>query len=150
MTIVKATTEDIKEILEVQKLAYEPNKIRYNDDKIPPLIETEQLVKEEMNICTIFKAVENGKIIGSVRGYPIEDYCYIGRLNVHPQYQNHGVAHALLNMVQEEIKVKKYKLTTGHLDEQNLGFYTRLGFVRGQREKISNSLYFIHMEKTLS
>ena len=47
------------------------------------------------------KAVEDGRIIGSVRGNVLDpDSVYIGRLIVHPDYQNQGIGTKLLKTIE--------------------------------------------------
>lgn len=40
MKIKKAKLDDLRSILELQKLCYQENAKRYNDYKIPPLVQT--------------------------------------------------------------------------------------------------------------
>ncbi len=88
MEIVKAETSDAREILELQKLAYQSEAKIYNDFSIPPLHQTLEEIRNEFSNTTFLKVLNNNKIVGSVRAYRDNDTCFIGKLIVHPKYQN--------------------------------------------------------------
>ena len=47
------------------------------------------------------KAVVNGKIIGSIRGYAMDDTAYLSRLNVHPYFRRRGIGRRLLAEIEQ-------------------------------------------------
>ena len=147
LEILKALENDLPEILALQYLAFRENAVRYNDFNIPPLVQTLDELIEEAKSHVILKAVVDGKIIGSVRGCRRPDHCYIGRLIVHPDFQNQGIGRKLLYAIEDEFGAGRYELTTGHLDDKNISLYIKLGYAVCEREKISDNLYFIHMRK---
>ena len=53
-----------------------------------PLLQTIEDIKSEYAYKTFLKAVDSGKIIGSVRANLQDGTCYIGKLIVHPDFQN--------------------------------------------------------------
>ena len=67
MEITQAEIADAPEILELQKLAYQSEAAIYDDYRIPPLTESLEEIRREFADHTLLKAVEDGKIIGSVR-----------------------------------------------------------------------------------
>ena len=135
------------EILALQRLAFQENAARYNDDNIPPLLQTLEELLDEAKTHVILKAFNECGIIGSVRICRHDGYCYIGRLIVHPDHQNRGLGSRLLSAAESVFDTPRYELTTGHLDEKNIALYTKSGYRTGRKEKISDNLYFIHMEK---
>ncbi len=68
MIIQKADISDAAQILSLQKLAYQSEAEIYNDCKIPPLTQTLEEVESKFTDHIFLKAVEDGRIIGSVRG----------------------------------------------------------------------------------
>ena len=65
--IEKAQKEDLKEILELQYLAYQSEAKLFGDMDIPPLKQTIEEVGEEFAKGTVLKVVDDsGDIIGSV------------------------------------------------------------------------------------
>jgi len=88
--IEKATVSDAGELLVLQKLAYRSEAKIYNDFRLPPLVQTLESMEEDFKNHLFLKAVIDGRIIGSVRVNAREGTCYIGRLIVHPDFQNRG------------------------------------------------------------
>jgi GNAT superfamily N-acetyltransferase len=142
-----AGNEDLEEILKLQKLVYHENAVRYNDYTIAPLTQTMEDLKEEANSSIILKAVEDGKIVGSVRAFEKDGSCRIGRLMVHPDYQNRGLGKKLMRAIEKCFSVLRYELFTGHLDEKNLAFYAKLGYRRFKEVEIKDGLRFVYFEK---
>jgi len=97
--------------------------------------------------CVILKAIVNNRIVGSVRVRKHNNHCYIGRLFVHPAYQNNGVGKHLMCTAEKVFDVPRYELVTGNLDEKNIVFYTNLGYKIYSKEKAADNLYYVHMEK---
>jgi ribosomal protein S18 acetylase RimI-like enzyme len=148
VVIKRALIDDADEILKLQKLAYISEAKIYSDYSIPPLTQTLQEVRDDFKNNYILKATLNGVIIGSVRGQLMEDACYIGRLMVHPDYQNKGVGTRLMQAIQREFKqVKKYSLITGHRSERNLHLYKKLGYKQIKTEKVNEKVDLVHLEK---
>ncbi len=142
-----ATKNDLEDILNLQKLAYQENAIRYNDFTILPLNQTLEELKKESEGSIILKVVEDRRIVGSVRAFEKDGSCYIGRLIVHPDYQNKGIGKKLMKAVEKCFKGARFELFTGHLDKKNLAFYEKLGYKRFKEEKINDALRFVYFEK---
>ena len=138
---------DLEEVLNLQKLAYHENAMRYNDFAIPPLTQTLEDLKEESKSSIILKVVEDRMIVGSVRAFEKDGSCYIGRLIVHPDYQNKGIGKKLMKAIEKCFEGVRFELFTGHLDEKNLAFYEKLDYKRFREEKINHSLWFVYLEK---
>lgn len=142
-----ATPSDFEEILVLQRMAYEENAIRYDDFTIPPLTQNLEELKEESKDSIILKVVEDGIIVGSVRAFKKDGSCYIGRLMVHPHYQNKGIGKKLMKAIERCFQGVRFELFTGHLDEKNLAFYEKLDYKRFREEKINGGLEFVYLEK---
>ena len=104
--IDRATVADAEEILSLQKLAYRSEAEIYDDFNIPPLLQTPEEIKKDFENQTFLKATLDGKIRGSVRAFIKEGTCYIGRLIVHPDFQNRGMGKELMQRI-EEIVVRR-------------------------------------------
>lgn len=142
-----AENGDLEEILSLQKLAYQENARRYNDYKISPLMDTIEDLKKESKSKIILKVVQDRKIVGSVRAYEKDGTCFIGKLIVHPDYQNRGIGKKLVEAIEKCFRGVRYELFTGHLDEKNLMFYGKLGYKIFKTESVSEELKFVYMEK---
>lgn len=120
----------------------------YNDFAIQPLTQTIDEIKREFDKCTVLKCTEYNKIIGSVRAYSEQNICYIGKLIVHPEYQNKGLGTKLMNEIEKCFPDDEgYKLFTGYRSEKNIHLYTKLGYQITNTEQINEKLTLIRMEK---
>lgn len=86
----------LEAILSLQKLAYRSEAEIYDDFTIPPLTQTLEGIKKDFERQIFLKAVTDGRIIGSVRAFVKEGTCYVGRLIVHPDFQNQGIGTQLM------------------------------------------------------
>lgn len=149
MIIKRATVDDAQEILILQKLAYQSEAEIYNDYNISPLIQTLKEIKDEVKDKYFLKAVVNEKTIGSVRAFVKEETCYIGRLIVHPDFQNQGTGTKLMDEIENLFnKAKRFELFTGHKSEPNIYLYQKLGYRIFRTEKITENLELVYLEKT--
>ena len=112
MNIEKATISDAEEILSLQKLAYVSEAEIYADFNIPPLVQTLEELKDDFENQFLLKAVINGRIIGSVRALVKKDTCFVGRLIVHPDFQNQGIGSKLVQEIENIFKFFKSWINT--------------------------------------
>jgi len=147
MVIEKATISDAEEILSLQKLAYKSEAELYNDFSIPPLVQSLEELTDDLKKLFFLKVVTDGRIIGSVRAYSKDNVCYIGRLIVHPDYQNRGIGKEIMNAIEKCFKGARYELFTGHLSKKNITFYEKLGYKKFMTENVRDNLLFVYMEK---
>jgi ribosomal protein S18 acetylase RimI-like enzyme len=149
MIIEKALLENAEEILELQKLAYLSEAETYNDYSIPPLTQTIDQIRADFENQLFLKASTREKIVGSVRGYMENDTCYIGRLIVHPDFQKRGIGTQLMKEIEEHFKqADRYELFTGHRSHNNIRLYNCLGYKIFKKQKVTDALTFVFMEKT--
>ncbi len=151
-TIQRATRSDAEEVLSLQKLAYRSEAEIYNDFSIPPLLQTLEEIGKDFENQVFLKTVLDGKIIGSVRAFAREGTCYIGRLIVHPDFQNQGVGAELMRGIEETFKeARRFELFTGHKSKKNLHLYEKLGYRVFKTVKANERLTIVFLEKiTLS
>ena len=145
--IEKAYISDLKEILDLQHLAYITEAKRFNNMNIKPLTETLNELIEEFNKGIVLKLTIDNKIVGSIRAYEKDDTAYIGKLMVHPEYRNKGYESMLLKEIEECYKNKRYELFTSTRSIENIRMYERVGYKQFKTEKIDNELEFIYLEK---
>ena len=146
--IEKAQKEDLKEILDLQYLAYQSEAKLFGDMEIPPLKQTIEEVYDEFEKGTILKAIdEKGVIIGSVRAYQDGRTVYIGKLMVHPEMQNKGIGTKLLLEIENEYPNQRYELFTSTKSISNIRLYERLGYKIFKEEAVSQELQFVYLQK---
>ena len=73
----------------------------YHNYNIPPLKQTLEEIRIQFQNHVFLKAVSEGRIVDSVRAYECDGTAYIGKLIVHPDYQNKGLGKMLMSAVEE-------------------------------------------------
>lgn len=148
MKIEKAEKEDLQDILDLQYLAYQSEARLFHNMDIPPLKQTLEEVFHEYEKGIILKARnEEGKIIGSVRGYLEDGTVSIGKLMVHPEEQGKGIGTKLLLSIEREFHGDRYELFTSTKSKRNIELYEKLGYKVFSERKITEELRFVYLEK---
>jgi ribosomal protein S18 acetylase RimI-like enzyme len=160
LEIEEALIEDAEEVLALQRLAYRSEAEINNDFSIQPLTQTEKETVEDFRKQTVLKVsavnCKNGsntlkaakKIIASVRGYQEKDSCHIGKLIVHPEYQNMGIGSELLGVIERQFSgAARYELFTGGKSARNIRLYERSGYKPIKIKKVNDMLSLVFMEK---
>ncbi len=148
MIIEHASLQDAAEILELQKLAYISEAAIYNDYSIPPLKQTFDEIQADFERQIVLRAIVDGRIVGSVRGFVKQETCHIGRLIVHPDFQGRGIGTRLMREIERCFdKAERYELFTGHLSERNLRLYHKLGYTPFLSEPATDILTMVYLEK---
>jgi ribosomal protein S18 acetylase RimI-like enzyme len=148
MFIEVAVVSDAQEILQVQKLAYQSEAAIYNDYSIPPLTQSLAGMVSDIQTQIVLKITIGSKIIGSVRGCIRDETGYIGRLIVHPDFQNQGIGLRLMQAIEERLNIaKRYELFTGFKSEHNIHLYQKLGYRIFRKEPVNERLIMVYLEK---
>ena len=96
----------------------------------------------------VFKATLDRSLIGSVRGYLQDGTCHIGRLIVHPEFQNRGIGTSLMNRIELHFReARRYELFTGERSERNLYLYNKLGYRIFRTERLTDKTTVVFLEK---
>ncbi len=147
-SIVVAKRENLDDVLKLQKVAYKQEAEIYNDFTIQPLLQDLDAVILEWQNGTILLAINNGQIVGSVRGMNYNGRCKIGKLIVKPNFQNRGIGKLLLREIEKSFEnCSAYELFTGHRSEKNLSLYQRSGYLVFKEETINENLIIKHLQK---
>lgn len=144
--IEKAYISDLKEILDLQHLAYITEARRFDNMNIQPLKETLDELIKEYNKGIILKFVYDNKIIGSIRGYEENNTLYIGKLMVHPDYRNKGFGSMLLLEIEKYYPNNRYELFTSSRSVENIRLYQKMGYSIF-KESVVDGINFIYLEK---
>ena len=143
-----ASIGDAEEILELQKLAYKSEAKIIGDFTIPPLLQTIDDIRSEFNHRIFLKVVVENKIIGSVRCYLKKGTCYVGKLIVHPDCQNHGIGTRLLAAAEKQFPAaERFELFTSCKSVKNLHIYEKCGYHRFRSQTVSDKLTLLFLEK---
>ena len=154
--VSRAEPGDAAEILRLQQLAFTPQAELYNDFSLPPLLQTLAEMEQDIAAMTVLKAVLQdaaqglpaNAIIGSVRARAEDAVCHVGRLVVHPNFQNQGLGARLMHRIEAEFAAcERYEIFTGHKSAKNLRLYEKLGYKVVRTQVVSPDLSLVYMEK---
>ncbi len=143
-----AAPEDSPELVRILKAAFMIEAKRYHKFDIPPLLETEENFAASFANLTIYKAEQNGKIVGSVNTRVENNTCYIGRLVVDPEIHNQGVGKQLMARAEaDNPHVSRFELYTGYRSEKNIRFYEKQGYKIYDQKMYEPDFGMVFMEK---
>jgi ribosomal protein S18 acetylase RimI-like enzyme len=138
----------LDKILALQHLAYLSEGERYNDFSLPPLLQTLREITADFEVQLFLKAVLDGELVGSVRAHAEMGTCYIGRLIVHPDFQNRGIGTRLMDEIERCFQdAQRYELFTGQLSAKQLHIYENRGYKPFRTERIHKGLTLVYLEK---
>ncbi|MCK9156718.1 MAG: GNAT family N-acetyltransferase [Paludibacteraceae bacterium] len=148
MKILKAEKKDLKEILDLQRLAFYSEAQMYEDKNIQPLTQTLDEVVAEYENGIVLKAVDDtGAILGSVRAHVENGTVHIGKLMTQPSLQGKGIGSSLLLEVENYFPHKRYELFTSNRSIRSVHLYKYLGYEPFKEEKEKEDLTFVYMQK---
>ncbi len=148
MKIDKAQKEDLKEILDLQYLAYQSEAALFGTNDIPPLKQTLDEVVDEYNSGVVLKMIDDSnRIIGSVRAKESNGTVFIGKLMVHPDFRGNGYGKMLLKEIEGYFPQKRYELFTSTRSVSNIRLYEKLGYKIFTEKSVDDELTFVYMEK---
>ena len=148
VTIDRASIGDAGEILALQKLAYLDEAGIYGDYTIPPLTQTLEEMRADFQNQVVLKCSVSGEIVGSVRGYERDGTCFVGKLIVHPDFQNQGLGTRLLTEIEEAFsQAERFELFTGDRSEKNLHLYRKLGYEILRNKELTEKVTLVFLEK---
>ena len=148
MKIVKATESDILELYRLQLLTFESEAEMIGCRLIPALMESEEDYRGTFNQWHTYKMVDDaGKIIGGIRYQYDDGVVEVGRLMVHPDYRQQGLARKLLAFVDEQCSQDRRVLYTCTKSWINIKLYTKMGYKAVREIQDDTELSFVYMEK---
>ena len=146
LIVDRANPEDAEEILLVQKLAFQRIATRLRKPELPPLTESLDELLADFGSCIIAQARWAEQLIGSVRGYAIDDVCEIRRMSVHPQFNGKGIGAALLVDIEKRFpSADRFELYTSTENVEAIRLYERHGYAitHTQETQASGTLVFL-------
>jgi ech hydrogenase subunit C len=148
MVIRHAAIGDAPEIFALQKVVYNHEAEMYNDYSLAPLTQSLQEMAAQFASRVFFKAVVNGKIIGSIRGGCEGDTVHVSRLIVHPYFWRRGIGTKLIKAIEAEFPdAPRFETFTGQKSRYTMGPYQSLGYSAFRTEKASEQRERVYLEK---
>lgn len=146
--IAVARAQEADQVLALQRLCYRSEADLYGDYKIPPLTESLEDLRRQVETHAFLVARLGEEVVGSVRALQEAGTCHVGRLVVHPKLQGQGLGTRLMREIEARFPdAESYELFTGHLSADNLRLYGKLGYTRFREKRISPRLCLIYLEK---
>lgn len=148
ITIGAACAADADDIIRVQRLAFKSQAELYDDEQLPPLLETVAQLRGSLRSARVLKAVVDGVIVGSVRGIRDGGTCHVGRLSVHPDHQRKGIASRLMEALESEFSdCNRFELFTGARSHASIELYRGLGYAPGFTSVENGHVPLVHLRK---
>jgi ech hydrogenase subunit C len=169
---LRANKSDAPEILALQKIAYQSDIEIYGDDSLPALQQsledlendfdrrpnreagllgargTTTSAEAEKDRIVFLSAVVNGKIIGSVRGYLVDDTAHLTRLMVHPYFRRRGIGRRLLTEIEQFFpSAREFEAIVGHKSKRSLFQLEKRGYKVFKTEPFNPILSLVYLRK---
>ena len=144
LMILRAKNEDERAIFELQKSIYEQDEDKFG---ISPLKQTLAEIHVDFQKCTVLKAIENDKIIGSVRAYLSNGSLHIEKLFVVPEKKGFGIEDELLRKIEKCFNVQRYEVAVIKRDKADLKVYQQAGYKIYSAKDILDDVMMIYLEK---
>jgi len=170
--VLQADKSDAPEILALQKIAYQSEAELYGDHSLPPMQQTLADLQADFEHTpervavlasgpdaaansrpaegriVFLKAVVNGKIIGSIRGFAVGQTAYLRRMIVHPYFRGRGIGRRLLQEIEKAFpEAKRFEAKTGHQSKRNLFQLSRSGYKVIRTEPFTPHINWVFLEK---
>jgi len=147
--IEQASLHDAEEILAVIRAAFAPVAEEYGDPQLPPVAESFESHRSRYTDHVVLKAIEGGRIIGSVQGVEWPGgVCTVERLVVLPEWQGRGIGRALTRAIEASFpRATAFELFTGHRSTGTLRLYHSLGYAETRREYVDERLTLVYLRK---
>jgi len=148
LPIEEARSEDLPEIIALQKLAFRREATRTGDWGMPAQTQTVEQLAAEMPSLKLIVIRDAGKIIATGRASFESDTVHIGRLAVAPERQGQGFGTRLINALEASFpNANRYEIFTSEGSIDNIKLYERLGYREYARKKSPTIVILIFMEK---
>ena len=135
----KATSRDAEKLASASKSAFEDD-IHYGAPAHggkaggPPGYQSPQWQRRMMRMGLYYKILVDNQIAGGFIVFPgaIREY-YLGRVFIHPDFQNQGIGTQAMNFVFGEFPLaKSWTLDTPTWNQRTCHFYEKLGFRKAE------------------
>ena len=145
----RLTTADAGEALTVQRAAFVAEARVYGTVDVPPLVETLEQVRHEIETTVTVGAFAGTRLVGSARLTVDGPVGWISRVAVAPDQQGRGIGGGLLEEVERvaPAEVTVFQLCVGARSDDNLAMYTRRGYREFERRTDAAGVELICMRK---
>jgi ribosomal protein S18 acetylase RimI-like enzyme len=145
----RLSPDDAGEALTVQRAAFLAEARLYGTVDIPPLVETLQDLRHEIETTVTIGAFAGHRLVGSAR-LTLEGHTgWISRVAVAPDQQGCGIGSALLEHLEASAPpgVSAFQLCAGGRSDANVAMYARRGYREFERRKDAAGVELVCMRK---
>ena len=140
----KASGSDLAAVRAIATIAYAPYVGRIGRPPTPMVADFSLSI--DGNVVTVAE-VGDGKVVGYVVAYPVNDFWHLENIAVHPRWHGRGIGRMLIADVEARARAagaRNVDLYTNQTMTENQMFYRRLGYVEtGRGEEAGfNRVYF--------
>lgn len=148
LVIQPAAPVEAEALLALQRLSYQGEARRYEDDALPPLTQTLDALRADIREGVVLVARLGDELIGSVRARRAGDVLKVGKLLVHPSRRHVGLGTRLLTAIEAHAGDARWlEVFTGHRSEEFLGLYEKQGYARVAVEPVNARLSLVFLRK---
>jgi GNAT superfamily N-acetyltransferase len=146
---VRATTEDIMDLINIQNLAFYNDYVEYG--YCPGYGRTYESMKDSVENRIVYKIMADGTIVGDIIIRDNHDGTYfLGGLYVIPKYKNNGIGQAAIKFLDQQFQnAHRWSLETPADKERNHYFYEKCGF-RITKEYMVGTVRIVLFERAIS
>lgn len=85
----------------------------------------------DKDIYKILFCTDNGKVLGIMAFWELEDFVFVEHFAVNPDFRNSGIGSEMMRFILKEYKnnvILEVELPYNDINKKRIGFYERLGF----------------------
>ena len=151
--LVRATADDSKVLLEMQKICFAPHLKRYQDFETNPSMATLEMIEWQIQNDNFFKIYFEDSWVGAINIKKLDE---IGNYKLHvinilPEHQNKGIGQVAIKLVERLfLDAKSWCLETLEDMPNNRHVYEKMGYkFTGETQKINDKLTIVYYHKEL-
>jgi ech hydrogenase subunit C len=144
----RAGKRDAGSVLALRKTAAQADAVLHGDDSFPALQQTVEEQEAEFDAKSFFKAVVNGKIIGSISGVQQEQLVNVDAPVVHPYFQTTDAGRRLLAEIENDFRgAKRFETFIGSKSERLLGDLATAGYQQFKTAPFTPKITWLYLQK---
>jgi len=151
MKVQRTSKDDMQELTQLSTLVFDDDSTKHNQGEKggPPGYDSIEWQNFILTSGMYYKVLNEGKIVGGVILFKKgRVHLEIGRIYIHPEFQNKGLGTEVLSLLERRNPgIKKWTLNTPAWAVRNQHFYEKLGYIKVGELTTENGLGLILYEK---